>query len=506
MTYPPPYNPALTLNSRRFYALSPRPRTAEAASTRPLDTSHGPAEPERVLSEQNAQRPHTASSTFSNPASSAHGDADRGGSSGARGFGDRSSVDDATLVASETCTECVRETRSSNTYLVEVINYPALQLARERAHVHGKAEYDAVLLVYDVASRRSFEAVKALHSEIPVCTRKNHHHHRRAAGHSNTARNRTSAWFGGGANDTGSTGSGEIVVAVVGNKSDFDAEYASVELGLDGPLLDKEAEMQGADVEQRGLVHPLYRESRFYGELNLQGEPPSAAALETTELGPPETDGLGPIEPAGDEGKERPRSLPYGKGGYLPVIVTRNDKSEDIEKWLRGGKPLGGADDAVDLGRVGTNETDATTAARRQVSRLDGEALVRSLMLQVPFHETSAKTGENVEEVFDAMIREVLREMGREAHGPIGKNCRHRPPPKNKHAKAARPPDVDPAGRVEDAAEAEAADGVTAEAPAGIAVEGVPPPKRLKRRQSVIDRMRRVFMRKQLPVARDIAV
>ena len=383
-----------------------------------------------------------------------------------------------------------------------MINYPALQAARERAHVHSRAEYDAVLLVYDVASRRSLEAVKALHAEIPICTRKNHHHHRRAAGHANTARNRTSAWFGGGANDTGSTGSGEIVVAVVGNKSDFDAEYASVELGLDGPLLEKEAERQGVDVEQRSLVHPLYRESRFYRELDLQdGLPPAteptAAPTQADEeaRAPPEEGGHG-----------RPRSLPYGKGGYLPVLAPPNDKTDDIEKWLQTGRPSGtsAVDEAADgLGRVGTHETDTTTAPARQVSRLDGEALVRSLGLRVPFYETSAKTGENVEAAFDATVREVLREMGRDADGPRRKSCRHRAPRTGKAAKAERTPEVGPVAQGQDRVPGAATVAGGGAGPRAV-LDDMPPPKRLKRRQSMIDRFRNVFTKKPPPAMASI--
>jgi len=43
--------------------------------------------------------------------------------------------------------------------------------------------------------------------------------------------------------------------------------------------------------------------------------------------------------------------------------------------------------------------------------------LARTLLLNVPFRETSAKTGENVEEIFEAIVREVLWEMGKESGG-----------------------------------------------------------------------------------------
>ncbi len=97
------------------------------------------------------------------------------------------------------------------------------------------------------------------------------------------------------------------------------------------------------------------------------------------------------------------------------------DRASVIETWLQTGSHVEAAaaetDEAAptspaDITRIESYQTGSTTAAKRQVSRLDGEALARELMLQVPFFEASAKTGENVEDLFEATIREVLREMG----------------------------------------------------------------------------------------------
>ncbi len=137
MTYPPPYNPALTLNSRRFLTLSQQPPSAEPVAIQLLATSHGPEQLESPESKpvHDQERPRTASSTFSNPASE-HRTAEQGegvvaaaaaAASDSAGGADSGSPDDATLVASGACTECSRE---NNTYLVEVVNYPTLQQAR----------------------------------------------------------------------------------------------------------------------------------------------------------------------------------------------------------------------------------------------------------------------------------------------------------------------------------------------------------------------------------------
>ena len=618
MTYPPPYNPALTLNSRRFFTISsPQASNAESAVTRPLNTSHGQRElrepapigsaPVGDAAAADATRPRTASTTASNPASE-HRDGEPAGASAAAAH--RESLDDSTLVASDWCSECTRE---SNTYLVEVTNYPSLQHSRTRSQVHAKADYDAVLLVYDVASRASFEAAKALHGEIPICTRKNHHHHHRRASHSSGAKSRTSGWFGGGGHETGATGSGEIVVALVGNKSDFDAEYASVELGLDGPLLEKEAEIQVADVEHRSLVHPLFRESRFYDELNLTSAVAERPLASPTSLGGfhmGHADARRSVLSADHDPRQSVlsvqrsvRTVPVGRRERAAATAAagaktpaRDDKTASIETWLQTGKlsleetreEEQQHDDLVEeMTRIDSNETESTTAAKRQVSRLEGETLARSLLLQVPFYETSAKTGENVEELFEATIREVLREMGRETTGDgKGKPCKHRAhhyfqqkkekKQKKKDAKAGRatlaaaspakpakpaaevvpskedevvpaipaipaimanpaaseeaapsppsPPPPPPAkdaepttaaavdvvveppaqaadveGRKSDVAVEDEVGEAAAETTAAASAEETPPTRKVKRRDSMMDRMRRVFMKKQQP-------
>ena len=425
----------------------------------------------------------------------------------------------------EPCVDCVRE---ASTYLVEVTNYPSLQLPKVRAQVYKEGEYDAVLLVYDVANRASFEAVTDLHAEIPLHKRRNSNSngnsnnnaggrngvtngvgqlHKRKGSQSALGRRRSSIWLGGGSVSTtslaeaimGGGGSGqmrnnsggETVVALVGNKADVDADYGGGDLGFDDAILleEKRGVLQEADIEERSLVHPLYRESRVFGNTSpttttgpengttLEGDdrllrllPGARDSGSLSPLLPPKSPyGVG--HPRGPE-RRQPRasrapvpayarrsvmsvdhemgaqrmsvlsrrsvtSVQEGNEKALPRMPTRVPKADSIEKWIRTGSPTVGdrtttitVDESVGVmeteesTRADTLDSGATTASKRQVSKIEGQLLSRSLLLNVPFYETSAKTGENVEEVFEAIVREVLREMGKEVEQAEYEKCK----------------------------------------------------------------------------------
>lgn len=431
MTYPPPYNPALTLNSRRYFTLMPIHAVGDCE---PADTTNGA----QTASESSAKKAAVVSATERPMSATSSAGATSGhanttivihhASPGVPAAADNLSLDDrTTLVASEgACSECARE---NNTYLVEVINYPALQQsAKVRSQVHAKADYDAVLLVYDITSRDSFDAVTALHAEIPVCTRKNHHHHhRRAAPHASATRSRTSGWFGGGGNETGTTGSGEIVVGLVGNKSDCDDDVREAK--------DKEVEHglhddDGDDAvifAERSLLQSLYRESILYEELmsgqldgkktNFWAERQLTKTLQTTQTAQ----------------TVRPSVTPFGD-------ADSSASKNDIQKWLEMGRlgpdTMGASSSYAAEGSYSRAKAAAaiqpssalSSVPHREVTTAEGEALAQALQLPVPFIETSAKTGAHVEFAFENLVREVLREMGRDASGTnkAGKTCRHR--------------------------------------------------------------------------------
>lgn len=602
-TYPPLYNPSLTLSSRRYLTLSPRPCSPPEPTTRPLDTSHGGPPPLRQASfethflaadeeaaidgeAQDRSRPRTASSTFSNPASlpRLRNTTAEGAAAAHAISGDEEKEEDRPPSPSgaeqqhppqkTACPACRRE---ATTFLVELTSsYPA-PLGPDNNSAGGRG-YDAVLLVYDVGLRASFDAVSGLaEAVLPLCCDRDRRRERRGRGRGRVvlrggrsvdeglnegkhSSGRTklqrkgsssSVAFGanGGTYDRASSsvsfrGSRGPVVALVGNKADFDADDAGVYFGLEA----KRAALEEVDVGERGLVHPLYRESRLYGggdadggvaiglpelrsmiaakprlakrdtaassirpllspysarsfawETEVQEERRPAAAAEVDEW--PLTRKMGTAtedtEPKQrDTGQQQQHIPPFNadtpatrahttrsnanldsvirrsavsadhhlssntnnrasilskrsvrtmQEGSKPLVLTKLPKSEAVENWIRTGSPTtaehpdpdpeddesrGTTDD--DDGAPGAQRTDdrnrdrsysttTTTAApqRRQVSRLEGEMLARTLLAGgggggggVPFYETSAKTGEGVEEMFEAVVRAVLRRRG----------------------------------------------------------------------------------------------
>ncbi|KAK3687407.1 hypothetical protein B0T22DRAFT_457149 [Podospora appendiculata] len=419
MAYPPLYDPSLTINSRRFFTLPPHQPVDPDPVTRPLDTSHG--------HELNSpRRPQSASTTFSNPGSPAPTTPQPTHNNPSPTTASPS--DNTPLLP--VCADCRREA----TYMVEVTNYPALHLPKVRAHVLAKGDYDAVLLVYDISNRASFTSIPALHAEIPLTTT--------TTTTGGTKRRKASA-TGHVATASADDARGETAVALIGNKSDVDETVG----------LEKEAILQEAEVEQRSLVHPLYRESWYLRAYDDdEHEPPP--------LSPRSARSLPVARREEKENEEYVRRSVFSEGGggglrtsvfsarreldfvpeeqYPPTSSTTTNKppeptGETLEKWIAFADPEGEGDGAAstateDCTRVDSRTSDITTpaVAKRQVSRLEGETLARSLLLSLPFYETSAKTGDNVEAVFEAIVREVLRRMGREVVG-LGGAAAHAP-------------------------------------------------------------------------------
>ncbi|KAK3939047.1 hypothetical protein QBC46DRAFT_438723 [Diplogelasinospora grovesii] len=490
-TYPPLYDPSLTLSSRRFLTLSPyQPPEEKEPVTRPLNTSHGleslplvGSSLEAAQTTQHEERPRSdggVSSTFSNPTASTPQTprTDNTNNTSPPSSNDNDLLPSPTRPppapppAETRCKECVREA----TYMVELTNYPSLQLPKVRQQLYARGEYDAVLLVYDVGNRESFDAIMDLHSEIPLRKFKS-----RKKDSSGVRRKRSSIFGNATNNDTTTTGDGEggggeTVVALIGNKSDFDTYY----LPLSPFHLDKEAaKLQEVEVEERSLVHPLWRESRVYEDdttpLPMSSSPTKSSRsvpLQRRRRTPPHmTDNNGArrsvimSETGGQQNRssvlfstnrrESIKTVPEGRTRMdrdmernirtdRPLRRESTSSAEAIERWMiQTNNPLtppndhhrhndnqqqvglvGGVsedeEDVVTRVETNTNTNITTTAAspKRQVSRLEGEMLARQLLLSVPFFETSAKTGENVEQVFEAIVREVLSQMGRSPPEP----------------------------------------------------------------------------------------
>ncbi|OIW28304.1 hypothetical protein CONLIGDRAFT_372136 [Coniochaeta ligniaria NRRL 30616] len=654
-TYPPPYDPALTLHSRRYFTLSPRPSSPPEPTTRPLDTSYGLptlrqtsfagdflTTDDKPADDDGDTRPHTASSTFSNPASASLPTRSTGHPT-PKGAAPSTTVSRTGAIDLEhhhhhhPCPECKTE---ATTYLVELTNHPALQLDSVRAAVLGGGEYDAVVLVYDVGSRGSFDAVAGLAGEVVGVF---------GRGGGKGGRGKLKRRRSGVAGVTPMSfhksgqkrGYGEPVVALVGNKADFDAEYASVDVGFE----DKRAALEEVGVEERGLVHPLYRESQLYrGDDEVDGgDGGIGVAIGLPELRSMIAAKRGTARRGADAASTRPLLSPYsgrsfawdgavqgerspGAGGNMseveewpltrkmgenkdiksdqqdveqvfskfnpstttrthtrsanldsvvrrsamsadhhllssnnrtsilskrsvrtmqegskPLVLAKLPKSEAVENWIRTGSPTtaehpddesrslnndGDPDDgnehhdrtrdSID-GRLGRSYSTTTTAAapRRQVSRLEGEMLARTLVLGVPFYETSAKTGENVEDVFEAVVRAVLGGRGalpdesavlaecRRKHGEI----LSRKTVEETGMASENGPEVilseSSVGNIETLAiHAESLDGVVdAEEDGPVAVQIV----HRRRRESMLDRFRKVFSRRSAVPVEDVA-
>ena len=93
------------------------------------------------------------------------------------------------------------------------------------------------------------------------------------------------------------------------------------------------------------------------------------------------------------------------QGALLVYDVTSRDSYEHVQKWYDRAKQLGGEYLETVLGG---NKTDLP-AHERQVSAQEGEALAAEL--GIPFIETSALNGSNVEGAFVRMTQGIKRSL-----------------------------------------------------------------------------------------------
>lgn len=250
--------------------------------------------------------------------------------------------------------------------------------------------------MYSVGDRESYNLIKQLHAEIPLRAQ---HKRRKAA--PRKASGLLSIFTPASVNGKGpigtgheavceGIGSGRAVVAIVGNKCDLDGDVAP-----DKERLGKD-QVEDIDYAVALFGLPLLR--------GHQGR--SSSALST------------PSNP------RQPQPC--------PTPNFSNDSSEALEEWLQVKKDnhcpeVVSPDPEVNAAGRDLSGSRTTVNSGRQVSHVDGEGLALELATQVPFFETSAKTGENVDELFEAIARAVLKEMGRGEVNPeaLAKQCRH---------------------------------------------------------------------------------
>ncbi|KAK1752316.1 hypothetical protein QBC47DRAFT_69703 [Echria macrotheca] len=521
MTYPPLYDPNLTLTSRRYFTLSSgepshhdQQQQHSPSTTRPLETSHGlpPTPAPRFSTDTTSRptRPRSASSTVSNPPASLPSPVPPTQRSptwpspppktaATPKLSLQTNTSAATSKHPNGLPTPISPTTAGSkptTFLVEITNYPALQNARARAQVLSRGDYDAIMLIYDVGSRASFDAIPSLHNEIPSSSlggRRRNKAVRRSRSSifgSSSSNHQTpissyadDSWRPSPVVDDSSlrsrppprsaSGSGEIVVALVGNKSDFPVDDSSFTSTPNSPVTEeKEAEIQTAEVHARSLVHPLFRQSREFDQdgtmptsprsarsmpvggcpWDYQGSgsdpdhrnsrPPRWSGIETnvrrtrsvTSEGGGGTSGqrisvfsvarrgslnLVPEEDRRDEQEDNNSTIQNivssPAAGAPPTPPHDNDDTEPaaaIQKWLEMDGDGGNGGSHSRTPRTPYEPPPPPSPRERQVSHFEGEMLSRSLLLNVPFIETSARTGSNVEGAFEAVIRQVLHEMG----------------------------------------------------------------------------------------------
>lgn len=288
------------------------------------------------------------------------------------------------------CSQCLP---NSQTYLIELINYPALEHSKIRQQVLSKGEYDAVLLLYDVGNRSTFECVRVIHSELSEAVSRQRRPSatllgRRASstvlaqhGRRGSLLSMFSATEDSRRELYGSTKSETTIVALVGNKCDIDNE-------------------EGSSI----AVKPVYSMKKQKGdnddEVAIFGVSIDSGCSE-------------PSTTSTDDSsiQQRPNILrsrrSYPRMNDWLHIETR-------AKRLIDGLASGQHESALAHNKPPNPSQGTAVTIVRQVSAAEGQGLAFELGLQVPFMETSAKTGANVEEAVEAVVQAVLRRKGRD--------------------------------------------------------------------------------------------
>ncbi len=105
------------------------------------------------------------------------------------------------------------------------------------------------------------------------------------------------------------------------------------------------------------------------------------------------------------------------QGALLVYDVTEHTSFERVQAWYERARQLGGED--IEMVLVG-NKTDLPLQDR-QISTEEGETLAKEL--GIPFVETSALNGQNVEAAFVTMTRNIKKSIDRRGlTGIKGKN------------------------------------------------------------------------------------
>ncbi|KAL1886957.1 hypothetical protein Cpir12675_006815 [Ceratocystis pirilliformis] len=240
-------------------------------------------------------------------------------------------------------------------YTIETINYPSLQSPRERMRVLSKDSIDAVIIMYDVTRRSSIDLAKHIYAEV-----------QQQFGHATKKRrDRLSRPL--------KVAHGAPIIAFVGSKCDVDSITCEpVSLGA-----------AKSSVSRLENLNQASRASRTSTESS------QSIIIE-------ETWRKIVNEPAKHDSPNTILDLWMRIDQYAPSVTP---------------KPL--------IKSAGSCYSASYTKAPRQIPKIKGQHLSMELGADIPFFETSAKTGENVEVLFETILRAVLASRARqEASAP----------------------------------------------------------------------------------------
>ncbi|MHA1723575.1 MAG: GTP-binding protein [Promethearchaeota archaeon] len=159
----------------------------------------------------------------------------------------------------------------------------------------------------------------------------------------------------GGAGGVGKT---SMVHRFVDNT--FQSEYKST---IGTSIMEKECEFEGLDSKVRFVIWDLAGQAQF--------------------------------------ARVRQKYLANAEAGFLVFDVTRKETYDEIEQWLAEIKTASGTISLILIG----NKIDLED--ERQVSTEQGEELAKKL--NIPYIETSAKTGENINDAFKMLALQTIK-------------------------------------------------------------------------------------------------
>ncbi|KAL2884575.1 hypothetical protein HOO65_110046 [Ceratocystis lukuohia] len=331
-SYPPPYDPALTVSSRREIMLDLNAAYNEAriTSTSPYDSMVQPQDAGLAKVRLEDTSPYGLSESLVEKLEL-----------------------DATIMKSAPNPGKPPATNQSHNlteYTIETINYPSLQSPQERMRVLSKESIDAVIIMYDVTRRSSIDVAKHIYAEV-----------QQRFGHTaKKRRDRLSRPL--------KVSHRTPIVAFVGSKCDVDS-------------ITREPVSLGAAKSSVARLENLNQASRAS---RTSTESSQSIVIEET----------------------------WRKIANEPA--KHDSPNTILDLWMRIDQCTPSVTPKPLIKSAESRYSASYTKAPRQISKIEGQHLSMELGADIPFFETSAKTGENVEVLFETILRAVLASRARQ--------------------------------------------------------------------------------------------